>query len=125
MLLPIIVFSDYYLRAIIIPRFTKWSGSMWYIISIGSEPKFFRESESDFILVQDIKYTNTVIQGDRYAYFEPALPTDEKQADDVLFKNRVRGYPTKLAARQAAKELPLKNGTWKYYYTGEIKKVKP
>ncbi|OUL59279.1 hypothetical protein [Pseudoalteromonas ulvae] len=88
---------------------------MWFVITIKSPVKFYNP-DGNPIDVDGVEWTNEIVNEKndvaiRIASNE-AFIKDHQQAMDILSKTQIKGFKTKIEARDFGKTLP--NGKWKY-----------
>ncbi len=80
---------------------------MWYIISLHSEPLFYKGITNEFVKVCGLEYTDRCIVNGKEFHFSPPMIASSIQADGVLTQNSIQGFATKIDAREFAKSKKL------------------
>lgn len=80
---------------------------MWYIISLHSDPLFYKGDTNEFVKVSGLEYTDRCTLNGKELRFSPPMIANALQADGVLTRRSVQGFPTKVDAREYAKSIKL------------------
>ncbi|MCI2285978.1 hypothetical protein L3081_24435 [Colwellia sp. MSW7] len=84
---------------------------MWFITTGHNKVRFYLPNGST-VLVNKIEWINEIKTEKMEYYSSEPFVKDPQQAISALYEAGVKGYSTKLKAKEFAKTLPI--GTWKY-----------